>query len=514
MFQFSFVVLSQERQFDTCEEIGRIDIDYFIEIDSVKYKDNDEIYLCNNQPTVGIRVLYNIPNDPRHLDTVSGIHWNWTKSNCLNPSSTNALNSVNRNTVGKKIKISFTENYIPALKNKKINLLLKTKKIETIKTDSKTKYGYAHDTNNFSDYPYFDQGTPYQLSVNGRLDSIKLKLKNSTKKSSIPINGLPTNDINFRLSSQKHLVLGDAHGLVFEEDSINCIYCTNKTLLKVDNFVGEKDVNLHIFVVRELDDDLINYCPTDPALKKDCSTPIQSDTFQCILPGNDNLFDLGLDFKQPWIDRTNDSIVGFRGFRMKVMAGKDSTCQSNTYRSTVLLGDTLKNAANFNYADLIKDTKEIYARVGINIIPTRYDVHANFDLVKEDNKIEKAEFNLASARIKLDYLTHFERTETVVLIFPDIVEPQGKTKKGFAVGGSGDLALDGNLMSPSTLSHELGHAIWNLHHPDDSLSINDGINNIVMTDNLNLMTSGGNRTINIPNHKIALRRYVWKRMRK
>ena len=98
----------------------------------------------------------------------------------------------------------------------------------------------------------------------------------------------------------------------------------------------------------------------------------------------------------------------------------------------------------------------------------------------------------------------------------------GSSKQtGLSIGGQFITIIDGTRQHERTVAHELGHSIWNLHHPDQQDSgpnpVNDPIGtdkllDVVTNDPANLMTSGSGAGSHVNANNSFLRRYVWKIM--
>ena len=503
---------------EECFEIDRRDAEYFIQVNGVNYQDGDDVYLCDNNDDIQIQLIYNLPNDPLNLQTIIGNNWNWNDCNCNvpNPEGPEFLVTEQNFGTNKDLKVKVTFDDVGRGENNvtlKINLNKTTNvSIDYKKTRSHNTV-FAFDENVYENYPFYFRDVPWKFITSTQGDDIVLKGNKSIASQNV-FTSTPPNVLS-TIGDEK--IVNISYSGQATRDSASIHWCdAMDTIALLDIYNGTKHYPLHIWTLRESDDDIINYCLNNNSLMSDCVTPITSNSHECILPGPDGTFDLYLSDNQPWINHSSDSVIYYQQKRMKVLAGKDRSCQSKVYPTK----KPLEDPPIFSMSDLISNTNTILNTAGIQMnLVNHGELIANFDLRGTDDN--EAEYFEATMVYRVNNFIQTYKDLPCVFIFADLKEPPldpgqlSSTLRGQSQGGSFFTMFDGNRMVERTLAHELGHAIWDLQHPDevtgssDPITVDD-LKAIVTDDPANLMTSGsrGNQLVN----NSILRRYVWKRM--
>lgn len=454
---------------------------------------------------------------------MNGAAWDWSDCEC-NPAdpvghtASISILPIDNFAGDEKLKISVIFEELQDVgdnQNDDIGLTLSVILIDDLYVNTKKTRelpdSHAYDPNGFSGYPFYNDGVPWKYLDSGTAESVVLDGRNTIAAQPIFSSSID-NNVEI-MSAENELSLTYVGDL--QRDISQIHWCGRPdVLLTADVYTGTKTYTLHIWTIRESDDDVINYCANDPTLMPNCIDPIPSADHECILPGEDGTFDLYLSPNQPWLSFGQDIITNAGTVAMRVRAGGDLTCQSMVYSSS----KPLEVAPTFNMMDLQTNTNAILNTGGIQMDFIDYGViEGNFDLELDDNR---ASFREASRFFNQLNLDHNIVGEPVVLVFDDLkeedIEGISSTLKGQALAGQRFLILDGNLMEESTLAHELGHAIWSLQHPDETTETNnpalDDIDSEVVDDPHNLMTSGTRGNKKVINS--FLRRYVWNRMQR
>jgi hypothetical protein len=404
-----------------------------------------------------------------------------------------------------------------------------------IKKSETTKY--AFDDNKIPEYPYYDDGKPYKFLSAGKSDNVVMDV-NVLAPASYPLSFFRDQKLNY---SKKSNILTLSQRNTANTDSIYMMSCDTIKVMKVDIY-PEKTLDVNIYTLAETDDDIANYCIDKDGdktpyevedsvgyFKPDCKTRIDSKDWECILPGPDGSLDL---FDKPsfWRDKDNDEnkdkdSVNFKSFRelytLRIFAGSDKFCNEKPLSS-----DTSSFIDMTNRILNISDSLNIiYNAVGIKIKVNYLGVkYFNFDskddLGKGKNAIinDPIEQNSAHLQIfggvNLDTLNLAPKT--TLFFVPEMIKVRGRATAGRVDSIFQNLAnslfVDANNYGPKTIAHELGHARFNLFHPDgthcedkDDIGYTyNGLRKRVTRDEFNIMNSG------CFSRGFIFRRFQWK----
>lgn len=285
----------------------------------------------------------------------------------------------------------------------------------------------------------------------------------------------------------------------------------------------EKSYDIEVYRLLEKDDDMPNYCHNkiedqwsfdgpddfDISLQVNCKDSIISENHVCILPGEDGGIDLGealfrymeTDSNGNDLDKVIDILPNdkVKVDQRTLGAGENLKCDTRPFRS----GKTgkydfnkvdIEPGSSISESDIISgfdDIKEFYSRIGINInLIWKGDLALNFDNKQDNNSIEynkqtNLEFGILTKQLfGINASTQkIIKPENPVVYLVEDINPE--STKGAALNGSNVCIIRDQSNWEITFAHELGHAIWDLKHPEDEFGITDG-NNFMTEDLKNL----------------------------
>lgn len=289
---------------------------------------------------------------------------------------------------------------------------------------------------------------------------------------------------------------------------------------------------VEIYTLCESDDDVINYCSTNPHLMPDCTTPIASATHECILPGADLTLDRYLDHAF-WRQRDNDlskpsDILDYTNQRLhelKIRPSYDNAtgryfCNKRPQPNNIAPCPDLLTPVELS--TLQSDLNTIYNQAGITVeVADKGHKNFNFDLsTTEDNSLsyqEQLRLHWAFIGYQGPFDNNMQKSEnTIIWRINDIPSSEGSAINGRATGfGTNSVAINIGNGTPTfrTLSHEIGHAKYDLRHPDEDW-MKDELKGPVNNDQHNMMNSGpifqAHPVGSISDFRI--RRYQWEKV--
>ena len=412
--------------------------------------------------------------------------------------------------------------------------LIKEKNVSVHETDSHTLAAYGFDENEFPNYPNSTSGLPSKFLPAQENDKVKLTSNLSGVSKTKVFNTISLSDL-----TPDHLLYGISgdeleltHIHSETQNSFTVKACApDISLMEVDIYPS-KTMTVEIYTLCESDDDVINYCNTNPSLLPDCSTPISSATHECILPGADLTLDRYLDHAF-WREQNNDptkpsDVLDFSPaayHELKILPSYNPAtnryfCNKRPQPSNVAPCPDLLTPAELS--TIQSDLNTIYNQAGIQVtvIDKGYK-NFNFDnKFSDDNGIDISEQNYlhwAFVNYQGIYpLNMMKSANTIIWRVNNIIY----SGTGIAYGRATPNIRNSLLINVTTgagtfrtISHELGHAKYGLAHPDEDW-VTDGLKGPVNNDQYNLMNSGPlyqNYTVeSISDFRI--RRYQWNKI--
>jgi hypothetical protein len=560
---------------EECFDLSKKDTEYFIQINGENYVDKEKIFICKNDLPLDIKIIYNDDRHPFHLDTVQGIAWDWSNCNCDDVSGQGPINSIDSSSFSSKftMKVKFRENYLPGSFGDGITLQLiiheitNQLKIDVNSTHSKSNFGY--DDHPSENYPHYHPTIDAKFILDGQNDSIYFhnrKHKNMTRTINFEDNSPGILDYSIDDEGIELFHTGN-----YGFDSCYVKTCGYDSLLLVDIYLPSTlDVNLYI--LQESNDDYANYCvdymgngePYDQIgdvrgdLLADCVTPIDSlpnpSEFECINPGMDGTLDLyneisfgyWKDRKDNDINKPSDSLNPNFNKRhlLKINPSVDNQgayfCNSRpvileSNWNADLNGDGTLDAyvdAAAMQVDINKiqsDLNEIYNKAGIYVNVEYKGVYYrnyNSNSFVANDKTEQNDFHISffgggrNAMINSDTTSIFLLDSLYNSELLEITDKLAGRATGDNGGVYNSVFIHFDEFHPRTISHEIGHAKFELYHPDvgegsETGWILDDLESPEVDDYFNFMNSGFlyNEKTTHDISKYRLRKYQWKFIR-
>jgi Tfp pilus assembly protein PilZ len=529
---------------------------YHFKIGTHFYNHDDKAYICKEDLPLVIVIYDKITNNPI---SASDVLWsgkiNGTYGTVAEGQVTLANFGTKKNV---KFDASFTVNSTKHELGKfEVNIVDKVD-IDFEETHSAANYGF--DENKIKNYPTYDSILSFKVIPQGSSDSIIFKQRNFGK------------GVKFSTSlPEKFSYQGSLRGV-----NINNIVTpiSNPTLIKVcaDN---EKNKNLtfadiyplksyviDLYSLCETDDDVANYCHDrngngisfepgltggkpdyDGSLMPDCISPIVDSNHICILPGPDGTLDRFADINIRWNQKLNDFSRGndklfysdpakgrndpnfyhfltIRPSHNKKLANQyfcnNRPSPRDTSGCTSIISSADISVAEQNLNKLYKQ-----ANVQFNII-NHGRLYANYDIKGKDNDtLDVAEqIWLHVSLFGTSRQTLVKPLNAVAWVVPMITQNEkigfgAATSLGFNSLSIRSLAIESSKPNFNflTLAHEIGHAVFNLRHPDDDSDTitEDKLLKNEKGDKFNFMNSGPLQSKNLIKNisSFKLRRYQW-----
>lgn len=341
---------------------------------------------------------------------------------------------------------------------------------------------------------------------------------------------------------------------------MSCHLCNSPDSLFAIDISAPKSLFVKLHILCDSDDDYENYCVNkdqedpprsgnhdyDGSLLSDCITPIDSldepDSFECINRGPDGTLDLFQEVRidEYWKERKDNNILKpvdslyielDNLSNLRILPSVDTSgnhfCNSRPVTSPSdwnqdIDGDGELDAfvsmcpdpATYDIEQITKDLNIVYSDIGYTINVDNNGVTAkNFNSSSKamNNLNEQMNFHISQVG---GIITDPKTADTTIIWLVDNLN----NLRGRANGDNdkvvyNTLMINTNMDVMRTVAHELGHAAFNLYHPNDSGSLNDGFENGPTDDDkFNLMNSryiyNTETTHNIYNYRI--RKYQWK----
>jgi hypothetical protein len=455
----------------TCEEILKKDKDYLIQFNGNEYKDGDDVYICKGMldPSKNIELIYADTKLP-----VNGIKWSWAECNCTPSNPLNhfaTINTTNLVESNAKIKAKFIESRqdLPTY-NKTVDLEV------VIKTDIDVKFSTIGSTKSYLD----DNKLKYDNTLNynhpaffipsGNYDQLKGEFKPKKAYETIELKPYlenTNNSIPLQITPSKFLAA--AQDITFnlgnnplQHNEIAEIHSCQKGLYIMSRELKKYTINVHRLC--ETDDDVqVNY------------GEVQSATDVCVAPGADGTIDEYAIFSvgKPgisWVDK-DDEVIQINGVK-HVVAGPVVNQNGKFYCNTKTRA---KNPPvptcpqQIDFTSVINDVKKFYKdkaniELDFKIMP---DIHMNYDSRLDDDKIANYLEASSDFRAKRYFATNGKPLTPELLIVNGVLGAES----GSAAFGDQNVMFVQDVKQINTSlvwAHELGHAIWNLKHPESN----------------------------------------------
>lgn len=273
-----------------------------------------------------------------------------------------------------------------------------------------------------------------------------------------------------------------------------------------------KNYNLDIYALREVDDDLPNYCHDKDGngtsfesnadfnigLMPNCIDPITSTEHICIDPGEDGSVDLSLDLSS-YLRGKNEIVEIPANGKVKVKqnsvkAGVDRECDTRPYRSgfdgPFKFGEyQIDDAYSLNQSEVLERIEVInnfYEKFGVRFIPRWHNMNRNFDFLIDDNilhfdkKTNDKEFSVFYRQLYGESSSSAGIVNPIAPLDPTLFlihsledqesSPVGLSFRGFNISAIED-GIDINHWITG-VAHELGHGVFGLLHPKDEFTTN------------------------------------------
>ena len=277
-----------------------------------------------------------------------------------------------------------------------------------------------------------------------------------------------------------------------------------------------KNYSLDIYTLREVDDDLPNYCHDkdgngtsfesnadfDIGLMPNCMDPIPSTEHICIDPGEDGSVDLSLDISS-YLRGKNEIVEIPANGKVKVKqnsvkAGVDKKCDTRPYRSGFdgpfkFSEYQIDDAYSLNQSEVLERIESVnlfYNRIGVNFIPNWNTMQVNFDFEIDDNEMSYSkdvdkEFTTFTHQLygitinSSGDLLVVKPDNPVLFLITDLEEKGSDPASGLSTTKK-NIALAEDFLSEihwiTTVAHELGHGAFGLRHPIDQFGKTDSGN--------------------------------------
>jgi len=537
-----------------CFELSKKDKNY-INIGNIIYDDEDDIFICKNMIPIDVEIL-----SKNTMLPVESNLWDWEKCNCAPNLPNNHKAKIDSSQINEnkyKMEIKFVDDGDNiTLKNKIIFL----DNLDLFGKQTKSKYftsEFSYDENNNSKYPFYTKGIPWKFQLKDISDTlIDVGFKPNTLKQ-FPLSSLPNDKASFgNIDDNLDITYNGIHN----KDSLSCHLCNSPDSLFAIDISAPKSLFVKLYILCDSDDDYENYCvnkdPEDPprsgdhdydgSLLSDCITPIDSlddsDSFECINRGSDGTLDLfqELRINEYWKERKDNNILKpvdslyielDNLSNLRILPSIDTSgnhfCNSRPVTSPSdwnqdIDGDGELDAfvsmcpdtTSYDIEQITNDLNIVYSDIGYTINVDNNGVTAkNFNSSSKamNNLNEQMNFHISQVGgIIIDPKT---ADTTIIWLVDNLNNLRGRASGDNDKVVYNTLMINTNMDVRRTVSHELGHAAFNLYHPNDSGSINDGFENgPTDEDKFNLMNSGyiynTKTTHNIYNYRI--RKYQWK----
>lgn len=398
---------------------------------------------------------------------------------------------------------------------------------------------FSFDDNNFSSYPYFGSGIPWKFMSRNEDDIFVIdnKIKNIE---SVIFQDTPVNAFDYSSTGLEVTISQVLPGL--DDPFTNAVHaCTDIHLFNTNTYPSQT-LLINVYTLADTDDDKINYCPTDGSLLPDCTTPISDPNHDCIDVGPDGTLDLFADLSY-WATnlqkpaKPRDEWVWTNG----------NNDQANTLRLKPSVTPILTNPYYCNSVPLPNNTdtppsmpdlsvyeaklNDLYNKVGVNIVlADQGTLYTNIDSGKDDGHISSLREQIYLHASIFGYISPNDDLlntplTTELWLASDILNSSPNStgrSLGRATGDPNEF-LSFNTFSLNahfpdsdlhyTALHELGHAKYNLWHPDDNGGVQgDNLSSPVQNDSqYNFMHSNVNRTIPIKDFRV--RKYQWTKIK-
>jgi len=368
--------------------------------------------------------------------------------------------------------------------------LISELKFDALETRKKANYGADENSNiGYPTHPGLgSKSLPFKWIPTYGSDEIILKIKPSNSS-------IPNHDLNFYHFFNSYSVgnTQEPYGNFIQNtlfnDHIPSINYNRISVCNEETFIAHSNTTkvLHVDIVSlcETDDDTENYCLRDPSLLPDCVTPISSASHECINRGPDETLDLYYDVSKYQTlpeSEMNDITRPVDSFPMNTQKRYDLKVLPsfkpsflNPYFCNTPLPETKATPCDILESEeldkIATDLNTIYNQVGIEVV-VRYTVlESNYDSEEDDGILSFNEQVSLHAMLKKTLrgeMAAFNKTQVW------LTKLEGAAGRGSIPVGNNSLSVDLFYSNDRTIAHEIGHAKYELFHPDASSEYSDG----------------------------------------
>lgn len=540
---------------EECFGITKYDDEYIIRLNGVNYSDKEKAYICENDLSMSVEILYKHNAQP-----VNGAEWDWSDCECnpadpVDHTATISILPIDNFAGDNKLEISIRfeeQEDIGDNQDDEIGLVLYVVKLSSEAVSkfinisgTRENATYEYDENEYDSYP--SHGLLYDFKVIPALRSDIIEFKNPDLGGQNIFSTVPFEYHSYN-TIDKSLTINNILETEAQEDLVLTV-CDEYPLIYT-NVLDIKNYIVEIYTVCESDDDKRNYYPNNPTLLPDCITPISDYDHDCIAVGDDGSLDLFTDISPSsiWQNRSNDfskpsdrleyinpatgeNDVDTR-HNLRVKPSGTGTAADPYYCNSV---PRINNSAGCGYEltedDVLiaeQDLNTLYNKVNVNFeVAYKGTINLNYDVVADDAVMTTQEQIWLHTSLFGDNYNNPSSSERIqVWVVPQIAAGN-VTGYGRAtdIGDSYTLTLSEQAVKTShpdhqwrTLAHEIGHCVFSLHHPDNDPGAlmlveegGDSLSKYEIRDKHNVMNSGSlfyRRPVNTIN-KLKLRHYQW-----
>ena len=441
------------------------------------------------------------------------------------------------------------------------DLVLFLKIVESISVSGSTNdvAEYGFDSNLISSYPAYSRNFPIKFLPKGELDLAVIDSSPNRKAS----NHITITSSNADLFIDPVKILESTDGKIEHELSLSAtasnvlfdIHTCSGKLYELETDV-KKTLNVDLYILSESDDDIINYCHDedgdgiffeigqtppdfDGALMPDCKTPIPAidpntgSPYECIHSGLDGSLDLYFqtDSGQFWKSKLNDparkidvlhasskfsDLVVKPSYDLVNYPSTPRFCNNRPLTNHIEAPPGLLSKAN-----LESELDKIYAKIGIDINVNIINKPDNYDIISDDNKMHISELLLYHIKESVGSIQEsiIPMPTTTVWYINEIIGGGIGHQHGFSTStknsGSADVLYNSLALGNTApvleliMAHEIGHAKYELWHPDDHTHSWNSVDPQFSSDDYNFMNSGEILKLDQDLQKFRLRQYQW-----
>jgi hypothetical protein len=482
---YSLQAQIQEKS-STNEEFFCRNKDYQFMIFDDKYFEHSKVYICANTLPTDITIVDLIGNPVNATFT-------WKLNGNLSNETTNTITINSSDFDGDKLRLicEFEE----PITGKNVTLSLRVNKGINIEFDESAK-NYQFDDNNIDEYRTFvgynePLGTPWNFIEEGKLEIL---LASTSKSKGFDAVNKITSD-NSSLEIDPEFLSQQTENITFEFTG------TGKNIIKV-NGCKENEPELLFFTSDKKTIEITFYqlCDTDDDFQVNpVSNVLLPSTQSVCINGGEDLWIDGM-FSDGFLIGDDEFHTDGNG-RYFVIAGTNRKCETGMLSvppnpTPSVPTPTSQCPGAFDVNPLISGANDILKKVGIRLEISSGGVtplYANYDLFGDPGMNGQQGSRGENGKFDEDDQNFFQQQRFGSNPAPNIevylVDDLGVNSQGNNVSGRGNattitlnppvlmglhtLSLNVQQANSETFVHELGHAFWELVHPDEQFNVID-----------------------------------------